>query len=164
MIEADCVYITPPTNTPIDTTRRRFLAVSAGASIASVGTLAVAAMPAATLTAALAVDPIYGAIAVHRKTHIAHMASLELQTRFERRYGIGKGGWISTKPCHDEDDAFMALVAEPTTTVQGLFAKLAYFDELAGEFETEWMVRERAEAAVIIQSFAASLENIGVRP
>jgi hypothetical protein len=47
---------------------------------------------------------------------------------------------------------------------RGLFAKLDYFDELAGEFETEWMVRERAEAAVIIQSFAVSLENIGVRP
>jgi hypothetical protein len=28
----------------------------------------------------------------------------------------------------------------------GLFAKLAYFDELDGELETEWMVRERAEA------------------
>jgi hypothetical protein len=102
-------------------------------------------------------------ISVHRNAHIAHIASLELQTRFERRYGIGKGGWISTKPCHDEDDAFMALVAEPTTTMQGLFAKLAYFDELAGEFETEWMVRERAEAAVLIQSFAASLKNIGVQ-
>lgn len=47
--------------------------------------------------------------------------------------------------------------------MQGLLAKLAYFDELAGEFETEWMVHERAEAAVLIQSFAASLENIGVR-
>jgi hypothetical protein len=82
----------------------------------------------------------------------------------ERRYGIGKGSWVSTKPSHDEDDAFMAFVAEPATTVQGLFAKLAYFDELAGEFETEWMVRERAEAAVLIQSFAASIRSILVLP
>jgi hypothetical protein len=57
----------------------------------------------------------------------------------------------------------MALVAAPATTMQGLSAKLAYFDELAGEFETEWMIRERAEAAVLIQSFAASLKNIGVQ-
>jgi hypothetical protein len=32
---------------------------------------------------------------------------------------------------------FEAFVAEPAATVQGLLAKLAYFDELAGEFETE---------------------------
>jgi hypothetical protein len=56
----------------------------------------------------------------------------------------------------------MAFVAEPAATVQGLLAKLAYFDELAGEFETEWMVYDRAEAAVLIQCFAASLKNIGV--
>jgi hypothetical protein len=110
-----------------------------------------------------ATDPIYAAIAAHRKTHAAHMAALHLQTRFERRYGIGEGSWISTKPCHDEDDAFTAFVAEPATTVQGLVAKLAYFDELAGEFETEWMVYDRPEAAVLIQSFAASLRNIGVQ-
>jgi hypothetical protein len=92
------------------------------------------------------------------------MASLELQTRFERRYGNGQGSWISTKPCHEEDDAFEAFVAEPATTMPGLLAKLAYFDELASEFETEWMVHDRAECAVLIQSFAPSLKNIGVRP
>jgi hypothetical protein len=48
MTRADRVLSTPPTNTPIDTNRQRFLAVAAGASAASVGTLAVAAaMPAA---------------------------------------------------------------------------------------------------------------------
>jgi hypothetical protein len=48
MTRADRVLSTPPTNTPIDTNRRRFLAVAAGASAASVGTLAVAAaMPTA---------------------------------------------------------------------------------------------------------------------
>jgi hypothetical protein len=68
MIKADCVFSTPPTNTPIDTTRRRFLAVSAGASVASVGTLTVAAMPgAAPDSTACAVDPIYAAIEAHRK-------------------------------------------------------------------------------------------------
>jgi hypothetical protein len=44
MAKADCVYITPPTNTPIDTTRRRFLAVAAFASVAGAGSLAAAAM------------------------------------------------------------------------------------------------------------------------
>jgi hypothetical protein len=130
MAKANSVHSTPPTNTSARHSRRSIL----GAIVAT-GAVA-AAIPTAVLAAAPAVDPIYAVIAVHRNAHIAHMASLELQTRFERRYGIGKGGWISTKPCHEEDDAFMALVAEPTTTVQGLFAKLAYFDELVGEFET----------------------------
>ena len=115
------------------------------------------------IPATATIDPVFDLIATHRKTHIAHVSSLELQARFERRYGIGAGGWISTQPCHDEDDAFTAFVAEPATTVQGLLAKLAYFAELAGEFETEWMVNDRAEAAVIIRSFAASLKNIGVQ-
>jgi hypothetical protein len=43
MIQANCVYITPPTNTPVDTTRRLFLAVAAFASVAGAGSLAAAA-------------------------------------------------------------------------------------------------------------------------
>ncbi|MFZ0767190.1 hypothetical protein [Bradyrhizobium sp.] len=115
------------------------------------------------LPVAAAIDPVFELIETHRKTHIAHMSSLDLQARFERRYGIGEGSCISTQPCHDEHDAFTAFEAEPATTVQGLLAKLAYFNELASEFETEWMIHDRAEAAVLIQSFAASLRNIGVQ-
>jgi hypothetical protein len=51
----------------VDPTRRRFLAVSAGASVASVGTLAVAAMPTAAPDSACAVDPIYAAIDAFRR-------------------------------------------------------------------------------------------------
>jgi hypothetical protein len=154
------VLSTPPTNTskttPVDPTRRHLLTVAAGGAVAGL-------IPTG-LAAATAVDPVFELIEIHRKAHIAHLAALELQNRFERRYGIGGSSWVSEKPCHDENDAFVAFVAEPATTISGLLAKLAYFDELAGEFETEWMVRERAEAAVLIQSFAASLKNIGVQP
>ncbi len=154
MTQADRVHSTPPTST--SATRRHFLTIAAAGATALTVAPARAATPAA--------DPIYAAIAVHRKAHIAHMASLELQARLEKTHRASEVSWVSTKPCHDEDDAFMAFVAEPAATVQGLFAKLAYFDELAGEFETEWMIRERAEAAVLIQSFTASLKNIGVQP
>jgi hypothetical protein len=140
----------------VDPTRRHLLTVAAGGAVAGL-------IPTAVLAAAAAIDPVFELIEAHRKAHAAHMASLELQARFERRYGIGGASWVSTKPCHDEDEAFTAFVAEPAATVQGLLAKLAYFDELAGEFETEWIVRDRAEAAVLIQSFAASLKNIGVQ-
>jgi hypothetical protein len=67
MTQATRVYSTPPTNMPVDPTRRRFLAVSAGASVASIGTLAVAAMPAAETGIPVSIDPIYAAIEAHRK-------------------------------------------------------------------------------------------------
>jgi hypothetical protein len=121
-----------------------------------------AMLPVALPAVGAAIDPVFELIATHRKAHIAHMAALELQNRLERQRVRG-AHLVSEKPSYDEDEAFRTLVAEPATTVQGLLAKLAYFDELAGEFETEWMVHERPEPAALIESFAASLENIGVR-
>ena len=54
MTQADSVHSTPPTNTPIDTNRRRFLSAAASGAVA-------AAIPAAALAAAPAVDPIFAA-------------------------------------------------------------------------------------------------------
>jgi hypothetical protein len=84
MAKATSVHSTPPTNTPIDTTRRRFLAVSAGASVVSVGALAGAAMPAATLAAAPAVDPIYAAIEAHRTAAAAADVAFAESSRLYR--------------------------------------------------------------------------------
>ena len=70
---------------PVDTTRRHLLTVATAGAIAGL-------IPSAAMAAAPAVDPIFGLIEIHRKTHIAHVSSLELQARFERRYGIGEGG------------------------------------------------------------------------
>jgi hypothetical protein len=178
MTQADSVLSTPPTNTSaidqpmmfplVDPTRRRFLAVAAVASVVSAGTLAAATVMDPSVPAAVTIpaprasspDPVFGLIEAHRKAHAAHIASLELQNRFERRYGIGQGSWISTQPCHDEDDAFETFVAAPATTIQGLRAKMAYFEELASEFETEWMVYDRVACPALIESFTASLANI----
>jgi hypothetical protein len=78
MAKADRVYITPPTNTPIDTTRRRFLTVAAGSSIASVGALTVAAMPAtAPDCAAGAVDPAFALIAEKLAADVAHCETID---------------------------------------------------------------------------------------
>jgi hypothetical protein len=176
MAQADRVYITPPTNTsaidhpmmfpPRDPTRRRFLAVAAVASVVSAGTLAAAAAMDPSVPAAVTIprhsrpDPVFALIEAHRKAHAAHMASLELQNRFERRYGIGHGSWISTQPCHDEDDAFVAMVEAPATSLPGLSAKLAYLQGLGSEFETEWMIEDRADAGALVRSFAASIANV----
>jgi len=141
---------------PVDPTRRRLLTVVAGGAVA-------AAIPTAILTAAPAVDPLFDLIEAHRKTHITHMAALELQNRLERRQD-SRADWVATKPCHDEADAFAALIAAPAITPQGLLAKLAYLQHLASEFETEWMIDEQVYPLDLIQSFAASLKNIGVQP
>jgi hypothetical protein len=159
MTQAKSVHSTPretasKINLPIDQARRNLLS-------ATVGAVALAIVPA--LPAAAAVDPVFELIAIHRKTHIAHMASLELQNRLERQHD-SRADWVSTKPCHDEADAFEALIAAPAITPQGLLAKLAYLQELASEFETEWMIDELVYPLGLIQSFAASLKNIGVQP
>jgi hypothetical protein len=83
MAKAKSVLSTPPTNTPIDTTRRRFLTVAAGASVVSVGTLAVAAMPAtAPDSPACVVDPIYEAIKRHKQTAAAWDAAVDVRSNF----------------------------------------------------------------------------------
>ena len=133
-------------------TRRRFLTVAAAGATAL-------ALPPST-AAAPAVDPIINLIEAHRKAHAAHMASLELQNRFERRYGAGHGSWISTQPCHDENEAFEAFIAAPATTLPSLLAKLDYMEELSSEFETEWMIEERPDPGVLFRSFAESIANI----
>jgi len=153
MTQADRVFSTPPTNMPIDPNRRRFLSIAAGGAVA-------AAIPTATLAGIPAIDPMFDLIEAHRKAHAAHMASLELQNRFERRYGAGQGSWISTKPCHDENEAFEALIAAAATTLPGLLAKLNYMEELSSEFETEWMIEERPDPGVLFRSFAESIANL----
>src|ERR1700720_2982856 len=133
MTQADRMHSMPPTNTPVDTTRRHFLTVAAGG--------AASAIAAPALPAVSTVDPVFDLIEAHRQAHAAHMASLELQNRLERQHD-SRADWVSTKPCHDEADAFEALIAAPAITPQGLLAKLAYLQELASEFETEWMIDE----------------------
>ena len=75
MTQADSVHSTPPTNTPADTTRRRFITIAAGASIVSVGSLAAVAVPNAAPEANSApVDPIYAAIEAHRTAYATMQA------------------------------------------------------------------------------------------
>jgi hypothetical protein len=67
MTQADSVLSTPPTNTPIDPTRRHLLTVAAGGAVAALTT-------ASPTIAARAPDPIFAAIATHRKAHATMQA------------------------------------------------------------------------------------------
>jgi hypothetical protein len=85
MAKATRVYSTPPTNTsaidhpmmfpPVDPTRRRFLAVAAGASVVSVGALTAAAMPAGAQDTACEADPTFEVIEAHREAAVASAAA-----------------------------------------------------------------------------------------
>jgi hypothetical protein len=161
MTQADRVHSTPPTNTPIDTSRRRFLAQAAVVTAAGATLGLTLPLPGSAGAAEPTPDPVFVLIEAHRRAHAAHLKALKVEARYERRYGGGHAGLISYEPCNTEDDAFEALVAGVATTLPGLLAWLAYLQELDSEFETEWMIVDRLFAPTLISSFAASLQNIG---
>jgi hypothetical protein len=78
MTRADSVHSTPPTNTPVDPTRRRFLSQAAGVAAGSAA-LALATIPPVSAATAPAspVDPVFALIAKHRAEHQAYGAALE---------------------------------------------------------------------------------------
>src|SRR4051812_11599250 len=161
MTQADRVHSTPPTNTSaFRSSRRGFLAQAAVAAAGSAA-LGVALAPSAGASARVP-DAIYATIEVHRQAHVAHTDALTLQHRLEIAHDPD-AYLVSAKPCDDENDAFEALVTAAATTLPGLIAWLDYLQELAGDFETEWMMTDRTCAAVLVDSFVASLKNIGVQ-
>jgi hypothetical protein len=104
MAKADCVLSTPPTNTPINTTRRRFLSQTAGVA-ASGAVLALATIPPAPAIAAPAspldpanaspvgADPIFAVIEGHKAARaIVYSAIDAVQARGEHLAGEGKRG------------------------------------------------------------------------
>ena len=115
-----------------------------------------AVLPAALqATAEAAADPIYPVIDAHRKANAAHWAAI--------RASEGTTDWsLTEQPCHDENHAFDVLIGAPATTLAGLCAKLAYLRAIA-EGEEAWMLDDREGIARhLIDSFTASLRNVGV--
>jgi hypothetical protein len=138
MIKADSVLSTPPTNTLIDSKRRRFLAVAAGASVASVSTLAVAAMPtAAPDSPACTIDPIFAVIERHRKACAAHNEAIDTHMDFEE---VGMAGAklekyeslvAETDAAYDRlDDVGCDLINTKPTTLAGILALCRYINPL----------------------------------
>jgi hypothetical protein len=178
MAKADSVLSTPPTNTPVDTTRRRFLTTAAGASVISVGSLAVStiqipvwpiaapclAVPSVSVNPSELVeftvpDPVFGLIEAHRKAGYDHEAALVEQARLEQ-VGDNAAAWlVSEAPCHAEFNAFDALLSAAATTVPGIIAQLAYLQEIAEH--DAWRFSDREDSAtMLLEGFAASIANI----
>jgi hypothetical protein len=140
MAKADRVYITPPTNTPVDTTRRRFLAVAAVGSIVGAGSLAFAAAASNDVPLAVTVprhsgqDPAFALIADKRAADIAHGEAIDAQDEAEGRYGI------RSDEASEADDRCLAacravraidwrLATTPPTTLAGVAAVLRFANE-----------------------------------
>jgi hypothetical protein len=114
-----------------------------------------------TETVSFAPDPVFDLIEAHRAAFAAWMAALALQARLERAGDRDAANEVAENPCHEANEAFQALVGASATTMPGLRAKVAYFEDLLADHETNWMLDECASPSVLINSFAVSLENIG---
>jgi hypothetical protein len=144
MTRADRVHSTPPTDAPIDTNRRRFLTVAAGASVASVGTLAVAAMPASTAdSAACAVDPIFDVIERHIHAVAIYDAAVNVRGCFndakmdnEQRAQLAVLKDAVNETYDRMEDAGTDLVNTKPTTLAGIVVLCRYIEPLLDEDET----------------------------
>jgi hypothetical protein len=150
MTQADSVLSTPPTNTPVDTTRRRFLAVAAFASAAGAGSLAAAAMAPNDVPKAVIVpsgsgaDPIYAVIERHRKASAEHIEAVRIEFAFEEAHDIEgeqreeyERLYAASGTAYDEmDDAGCDLVNTRPTTLAGILALCRYIKPLFGETDT----------------------------
>jgi hypothetical protein len=101
---------------PVDQARRRFFAVAAGASVASVGTLAVAAMPAA-------IDPAFALIAAHRAAEVAHCEVIDAQDEAE---AADRSGAMADKV----NAICWKLANTQPTTLAGVAAVLRFANEV----------------------------------
>jgi hypothetical protein len=130
MTQADSVYSTPPTNTPVDKSRRHFL------TVASAGAASVIAAPA--LPAVPTIDPVFALIEAKRAADIAHLAALDVLNEAERRYGVGSDEEHAAydageQPCHAALDAAKALASTPPTTLAGVLAVLKFVKDIQDE-------------------------------
>jgi hypothetical protein len=131
------------------------------AGIAAAGTVA-ATIPTATLTAAPAFDPVFDLIDAHRQACLDHAAALDEQERLELIGDKEAADLAGEGPCHAEFNALDVLISAAATTLPGIVAKLAYLEEIAKR--DAWMFDDREGTAIaLIESFAASLKNIGVQ-
>jgi hypothetical protein len=128
---------------PVDPTRRRFLAISAGASVVSVGALADAAMPAtAPDSRACAADPAFALIAEKLAADVAHGKACDALSDAEERYGFHSDAveeaWENSgAACHAADEVGWKLARTVPATLAGVAAVLRFANE-AEDAGNEW--------------------------
>jgi hypothetical protein len=129
MTQADSVHSTPritasKINPPVDPTRRRFLTVAAGGSIAGLTPAIASAVPA---------DPIYAAIEKHGAAAVVWDAAVDVWAKFPD----GPEWRIERERIHDAwcdarnalDDVAIDLINTAPTTLAGIARALNYIRE-----------------------------------
>ena len=141
MAKAKRVYSTPPTNAPVDPTRRRFLAVAAVASVVSAGTLAAAAAMDPSVPAAVTMprhsrpDPAFALIADKRAADVAHCEAIDAQDEAESDDGydpdaVDEAWQRCCDACGVVNKADWRLATTPPTTLAGVAAVLRFANEI----------------------------------
>jgi hypothetical protein len=141
MTRAESVHSTPPTNTPIDTTRRGFLGGTAAAL--TIGTAVNVAALAATRPAAAVSDPILAAIEAHKAAWAAEEEAHRQFSAFEDELADNQRLQYERRTAEESrrgreleaarDTAFsrqqaaaIALLGVEVTTLPGLLALLQH--------------------------------------
>ena len=112
---------TPPTNTPTDRNRRRFLSVAAGGAVA-------AALPVAAL--ANGPDPIFATIERHRELSADYTAAVDISSKLEDGPEFEAADEIAGDRCGDLLDHADALIHLEPTTMAGVSALMRYVASL----------------------------------
>jgi hypothetical protein len=136
MAQADRVLSTPPTNTPVDPTRRRFLTVAAIGSIVGAGSLAAAAMTPNDVPLAVTVprhsrpDPAFALIADKRAADIAHCEAIDAQDAAdERGIGVDEAADRCEAAGHAVNAIDWRLATTPPMSLAGVAAVLRFANE-----------------------------------
>jgi hypothetical protein len=151
MTQADTRDSTPritasKTNPPVDQARRRLLTIAAGGAVA-------AAIPAATLAAAPAVDPIFALIAAKRAADLAHDRACGALNEAEVRYGVDSDEAdevfaLGGSACHAAYEAGWPLATTPPTTLAGVAAVLRFAPRRRSCGDRNRQEREASRAAL----------------
>ena len=134
MTQADSVLSTPPTNTPVDPTRRRFLSTAASAATGG-AVLALATIPPVSAAAAPAspVDPVFGLIAAHKKimgTVNSTAAEIRRACEIDEQAAAALEQGVFAEQNGVEFDLFIELTEAVPTTLAGVVALVIYLDEV----------------------------------
>jgi hypothetical protein len=139
MAQATRVHSTPPTNTsatnppgPVDPTRRGFITLAAGASIVSVGSLAVAGIPTSEQATGFPADPdpAFALIAEKLAADMAHGVSIDAQDEAEGGAGEDEAWQRCCVACGVVNEVDWRLATTPPTTLAGIAAVLRFANEI----------------------------------
>jgi hypothetical protein len=149
---------------PVDPTRRHFLTVAAGGTVAAVG------ISTTAQAAGSPVDPIFAAIAGWQAAHAANGRACDVLAEAENRFGFkseeAAAAFEAGGPACDASwEAGWSLASTPPTTLAGVVAVLRFANDIedtghewpdTGIIGHEgWHYQLRASIAAAIEAIAA---------